>query len=174
MYRRPQFASMFEQESGSLAQNRIDVRLVKKDSYLYKPVQGADPELLRLFTPDGRGCFHPEDCPAGTSHHRPKLAFCFGQTSHGSYLPKLAPNAKRPPHSAAGIHSHDDLRRPCGQAYILRCPFSNHYGPSETAHGAGRRLAGRACAGAGNASAARGVTAPGVTLANRHFCGQSK
>ena len=51
---------MFDDASGSLTQNRIDVRLVQNNVYFHKPIWGSDLQLLLL--PTGRsGLFNPED-----------------------------------------------------------------------------------------------------------------
>jgi hypothetical protein len=57
---------MFDDASGSLTQNRIDVRLVQSNVYFDKPIRGSDRQLLRLSA--DRSCpFDLEDLPAGSS-----------------------------------------------------------------------------------------------------------
>ena len=68
---------MFDDASGSLTQNRIDVRLVQNNVYFNKPIWGSDLQLLLL--PTGRsGRFNPEDSPTSTLHQMAIFALCLG------------------------------------------------------------------------------------------------
>ncbi len=68
---------MFDDASGSLTQNRIDVRLVQNNVYFHKPIWGSDLQLLLL--PTGRsGRFNPEDLPTSTLHQMAIFALCLG------------------------------------------------------------------------------------------------
>jgi len=68
---------MFDDPSGSLAQNRIDVRLVQNNVYFNKPIRGSDRQLLRLPT-SRSGPFNPEDLSSSTLHHMAIFALCLG------------------------------------------------------------------------------------------------
>src|SRR5262245_17410945 len=82
MRSRPEFRCMPDEFGGSLAQNRIDVRLVQKDSYFYKSVRGSDLQHFSPHTAGIKGLFNPENCPAGTPHYLAEFAFCIRQTDH--------------------------------------------------------------------------------------------
>jgi hypothetical protein len=63
MCRRPQFTRMFDKQSGSLTQDRINVRLVQRNGYLYEPVESSDPQLLLQPASDRMRCFNAVDRP---------------------------------------------------------------------------------------------------------------
>ncbi len=75
--RRPELTSMVDDAGGSLAQNRIDVRLVESNVYFNKPVWGSDLQLL-LLPADRSGPFNPEDLSSSTLHHMAIFALCLG------------------------------------------------------------------------------------------------
>src|SRR5689334_1576373 len=89
MCRRPQFTRMFDKQSGSLTQDRINVRLVQRNGYLYEPVESSDPQLLLLPASDRMSCFNAVDCPASIPHHRAEFALCLRQTGHAVTSPTL-------------------------------------------------------------------------------------
>jgi hypothetical protein len=66
---------MFDDPGGSLAQNRIDVRLVQSNVYFDKPIRGSDRQLL-LLPASRSGPFDPKDLPASTLHHMAIFALC--------------------------------------------------------------------------------------------------
>ncbi len=67
---------MFDDASGSLTQNRIDVRLVQSNFCFNKPIWSSD--LQPLLLPTDSSPFNPEDLPANAPHHRAIFALCLG------------------------------------------------------------------------------------------------
>ena len=68
---------MFDDLGGSLAQNRIDVRLVQNNVYFNKSIWGSYRQLLLLPT-DRSGPFNSEDLSPSTLHHMAIFALCLG------------------------------------------------------------------------------------------------
>src|SRR3954453_22411322 len=98
MCRRPQFPGVFDEEGGSLTQDRINVRLVQRNGYLHESVESSDPQLLLLPASDRMSCFNAVDRPASIPHHRAEFALCLRQTGHAVTSPTLR-LTKRPARS---------------------------------------------------------------------------
>jgi hypothetical protein len=95
---------MLDEDGGSFAQNRIDVRLVQKNGYFNKPIRGSNLQLLPRPATDRRTFFNPEDFPASSPHRRAKIAFCLGQAGHVVNLPRGVQCGKARRVYTAGAH----------------------------------------------------------------------
>ena len=64
----PKLASMFDDAGGTLAQYRIDVRLVQNNVYFNKSIWGSYRQFLLLLT-ERSSPFNSENLAASTMHH---------------------------------------------------------------------------------------------------------
>jgi len=87
---------MFDKDSSSFTQDRIDIWLVQINGYFDESVGGPDLQLLYLPAAGRETLFNPEDCPTCPPHHMAKFAFCLRQSGHVLSLPAFGSEAERP------------------------------------------------------------------------------